>query len=65
MAFNKKNFDKRTLFTLIAFIVVGILLFFTMFAHNATLKKKAQDPAKPNISKNVPLSEGAYYGKET
>lgn len=64
MAFDKTKFDKKTLFTLIAFILVGILLFFTIFAHNGNVKKQAQDPTKPNISKNAPVSEGTYYGKE-
>ncbi len=64
MVFNKSNLDKKTLFTLIAFIAVGILLFFTIFAHNESVKKETQDPSKPNVSKNAPVSEGAYYGKE-
>ena len=65
MDFKKTNFDKKTVFTLIAFVLVGILLFFTIFARNDSLKKQAQsDPSKPDISKNISLSEGAYYGKE-
>ena len=63
MAFNKSNFDKKTLFTLIAFIAVGILLFFTMFAHNSQQKEKAME-GKGNVDKNVAVTESSYYGKE-
>ena len=65
MSFDKTKFDKKTLFSLIAFIAVGILLFFTMFAHNSMQKDKVTEgKTQPNANDNTPVAESAYYGKE-
>ena len=64
MAFDKSIFDKKTFFTLIAFIAVGILLFGMIFAHNSSLSEKARDNETLNAQNNVPASEKAYYGSE-
>lgn len=66
MTVDKSKFDKKTIFTLIAFVAVGILLFFTIFAHNGNLKneKAEENSDKPNIKNNVAISKDKYYGKE-
>ena len=60
---NTSGYDKKTIFTLIAFILVGILLFATIFVKN---KKDAEniEKSRPQNEKNLPVSEAAYYGSE-
>lgn len=62
MAYNKPKFDTKTIFTLVAFIAVGILLFFTMFAHNS--KQRDDVYAGKNKGDNGAVTKSAYYGKE-
>ena len=60
---NTSKYDKKTIFTLIAFILVGILLFATIYVKN---KKDAENIEKnlPKNDKNIPVSETGYYGSE-
>ncbi len=59
----EKKFDSQTVITLVAFILVGVLLFAFMFVRNKSIQ---EDRANSTFSadKNTPLSENAFYGKE-
>lgn len=60
----EKKFDTKTIITLIAFIVVGVILFATIFSRNSQLAQQSVDPDAPKAIDNVVVSEGAYYGSE-
>ena len=65
MAFKKENFDKKTVTTLVAFIIVGLLLFFTIFAWNGIQRRNiSENNNTPDINNNVATTEEAFYGKE-
>ncbi len=58
---NKFNF--HTVFLLVSFILVGILLFATMFVRNKSINDE-RESLTYSAEKNVAISESAYYGKE-
>lgn len=58
---NKFNF--HTVFLLVSFILVGILLFATMFIRNKSINDERENLTY-SAEKNVASSVSSYYGKE-
>ena len=58
---NKFNF--HTAFLLVAFILVGVLLFATMFIRNKSINDERENLTY-SAEKNVAVNDTAYYGKE-
>ncbi|MBQ3053687.1 MAG: hypothetical protein IJC89_02130 [Clostridia bacterium] len=59
----KQKYDKKVYFTLVGFILVGVLLFATIFARNSMEIEKSKD-ALADAKGNTPMNEQAYYGSE-
>jgi hypothetical protein len=57
------KFNFHTVFLLVSFILVGILLFATMFVRNKSINDERASLTY-SADKNVAVSKTAYYGKE-